>query len=445
MKISIIGSGYVGLVSAVGFSSVGHQVICVDKRSEVVDSINSGIAPIHENGLQEMLTDNVPKNITATTDLVWAVHNTDITFIAVGTPSNDGQIDLTSVEGAAYEVGSALEEKDAFHVVVVKSTVVPGTTDGLVKRAIEKGSGKVAGVEFGLAMNPEFLREGIALQDFMNPDRIVLGGDKVALGILADMYSPFENVPIIKTSAVTAELTKYCSNSFFALLISYSNEFANLSAKCGADVIDVIEGLSLDRRFKEDANGEVGLLSYLHPGCGYGGSCFPKDVQAISAFGDSIDSPMHIASATHLVNINQVDHILQLVENYYSPDIQGDVVLLGLSFKPDTDDVRESVGILIANALAQKATRVVVCDDLAKKNAQPLLHSEVQWVDSVVEATAKAQLIILITLSNQFRELPNLVAKLAIQPIVFDARRSFSSSQFQRYAGVGYPVGKLNT
>ena len=445
MKISIIGSGYVGLVSAVGFASIGHKVICVDKRSEVVDSINNGIAPIHENGLPEMLAENVPKNISATTDLAWAVRNTDITFIAVGTPTNDGQIDLTYVEGAAYEVGLCIAKKDTFHVVVVKSTVVPGTTDGVVMRSIEKASGKVAGVEFGVAMNPEFLREGMALQDFMNPDRIVLGGDEVSLGVLADLYSPFGDVPILKTSAVTAELTKYCSNSFFALLISYSNEFGNLSAKCGADALDVIEGLSLDRRFKINANGVVGLLSYLHPGCGYGGSCFPKDVQAISAFGDSIDSPMHIASATHLVNVNQVDHILQLVENYYSPDIQGDVAVLGLSFKPDTDDVRESVGIVIANALAQKAMRVVVCDGLAKINAEPLLHSEVQWVDSVAEAAAKAQIIILITLSNQFRELPKLVGKLEIQPTVIDARRSFPPSQFQRYAGVGYPKGKLDT
>ena len=290
MRISIIGSGYVGLVSAVGFASVGHQVICVDKRDDIVASINNGVAPIHEDGLPEILAKNVPHNIKATTDLKSAISNSDVTFIAVGTPTDSGQIDLSYIEGVAREIGEVLKAKDSYHVVVVKSTVVPGTTDGMVTDALEQASGKTSIVDFGVAMNPEFLREGVAVEDFMNPDRIVIGGDSVAIGVLSELYSAFVNVPILKTTATTAELIKYCSNSFFAMLISFANEFANLSSQCGADALEVIRGLTLDRRFQGDAEERIGLLAYLHPGCGYGGSCFPKDVQAITAFGSSKQS-----------------------------------------------------------------------------------------------------------------------------------------------------------
>src|SRR5713101_3684543 len=238
MKVSVIGTGYVGLVTGVCLAEKGQQVICVDLDPQKVESINRGVPPIYEPGLQELLQKNAGKRLRATTDLRCAVLETELSFIAVGTPSTNGEIDLRYVQEAARQIGSALHEKDSYHLVVVKSTVVPGTTEGTVLPLLEKASGKKAGRDFGVGMNPEFLTEGEAIQDFMFPDRIVLGGiDEKSLQVLAQLYSVFEGVEQFRTNNKTAEMIKYTSNALLATMVSFSNEIGNLCATMGgADV-----------------------------------------------------------------------------------------------------------------------------------------------------------------------------------------------------------------
>ncbi|MEF8832923.1 MAG: UDP-glucose/GDP-mannose dehydrogenase family protein, partial [Candidatus Thermoplasmatota archaeon] len=273
MNISIIGTGYVGLVSGVGFAKHGHEVICVDIDEEIVDSINNSVPPIYEEGLEELLEKVVDSgNLSATTDLESAVEKTDITFICVGTPSRkDGSIDTSAIEIAAEDVSEALDEKDEYHIVVVKSTVTPGTTDGMVKPLLES-KGKTVGEDFGLGMNPEFLREGVALNDFLDPDRIVIGGwDEKSRETIKQVYESFD-APKLVTDIRTAEMIKYTSNALLATKISFANEMSRLCEEVGIDVYDVMDGVGLDHRINRD---------FLNAGPGFGGSCFPKDVKAI--------------------------------------------------------------------------------------------------------------------------------------------------------------------
>ena len=300
MKISVVGTGYVGLVSGVCLADRGHQVICVDKDEGKVAKISSGVAPIHEKGLDDLLARNLEKTLQATTDLRSAVHSTDLSLIAVGTPFDGTKIDTGYVEQAATQIGEALRDKDTYHVVVVKSTVVPGTTDELVLTALEKASGKKAGVDFGVGMNPEFLREGEAIDDFMNPDRIVLGGlDERTHRTLTKVYEPFQGVDVILTNNKTAEMIKYAANSLLATLISFSNEIGNLCSSIGGiDALEVMHGVHLDKRFSPLLPGgeriRPGFISYLEAGCGFGGSCFPKDVKALIAHGGKLATSMRL-------------------------------------------------------------------------------------------------------------------------------------------------------
>jgi UDPglucose 6-dehydrogenase len=287
-RISVIGTGYVGLVSGACFAELGHDCTCVDLDPVKVDKINRGIAPIHENGLDALLEKHVGKSLRATTDLGAAVHATDITFIAVGTPFDGQRIDLGFIRTAARQIGEALRDKDSYHVVIVKSTVVPGTTDDVVLAEIEKASGKKAGVDFGVGMNPEFLTEGVAVDDFMRPDRIVLGGiDERTIDVQKQVYERFASTPVQATNNKTAEMIKYASNSVLATMISFSNEIGNLcSALGGVDIAQVMEGVHRARYFTttlpDGQRVKAPISSFLWAGCGYGGSCLPKDTQALS-------------------------------------------------------------------------------------------------------------------------------------------------------------------
>ena len=269
IKIAVIGVGYVGLCSAVGLALAGHDVIAVGRTQAKIDGINAGKSPIFEDGLDEALAKILANGkFSATTDLAKAVFASDVTFVCVGTPSSkDGSIDLTDIKKASEDIGTALRQRKTRHTVVVKSTVVPGTTENVVIPAIEEASGKRAGADFGVCMNPEFLREGKALEDFMKPDRVVVGElDKSSGDMLQAVYSGFK-APIVKTALRTAEMIKYASNSFLATKISFINEIANLCKKLGIDVYDVAKGVGLDKR--------IGPL-FLNAGVGFGGSCFPK-------------------------------------------------------------------------------------------------------------------------------------------------------------------------
>ena len=291
MKVSIIGTGYVGLVTGACLAEKGHRVVCVDTESSKVAAITRGAAPFHEPGLDPLLARHVGKLLFATTDLRAAVLDSDLTLLAIGTPFDGQTIDLTYVRQATRQIGEALRDKQGYHVVAVKSTVVPGTTDSVVRPILEEASGKTAGIDLGVGMNPEFLSEGSAIEDFMLPDRIVLGGiDARTQDVQAELYRDFEGTPVVRTSNATAEFIKYTSNSLLATLISFSNEIANLCATVpGVDATDVMRGVHLMRELQprgaDGARVPAGINSFLFPGCGFGGSCLPKDVKALAALG----------------------------------------------------------------------------------------------------------------------------------------------------------------
>ncbi|HHH80271.1 MAG TPA: UDP-glucose/GDP-mannose dehydrogenase family protein, partial [Thermoplasmatales archaeon] len=272
MNISIIGTGYVGLVTGACFAKLGNNVICVDIDEKKIEKINKGLSPIYEEGLEELLVEN-KNRIHATKDYKYAIQNTDVTFICVGTPSKeDGSIDLKFVKKAAEEIGKQLKNKDKWHLVVMKSTVLPGTTRDVVLPLLEQYSGKKAGKDFGLTMNPEFLREGVAVKDFLEPDRIVIGYyDDKSRKVLKELYKDF-SCPILETSLSAAEMIKYASNAFLATKISFINEIGNMCKKLDIDTYEVAEGMGLDKRIGR---------AFLDSGIGWGGSCFPKDLDAL--------------------------------------------------------------------------------------------------------------------------------------------------------------------
>lgn len=323
MKVSIIGAGYVGLVTGVCLAEKGHQVVCVDVNQERVEKINQAISPIYERGLEGLLKKNIKVNLEATTNLYKSIVETEISLIAVGTPFVNNEIDLTYIKEVSHQIGQALKEKSTYHLVVIKSTVVPGTTDTVVLPILEKASGKKAGIHFGVAMNPEFLREGEAIQDFMFPDRIILGGmDEKSIEILGKLYCSFDRVDTLRTNNKTAEMIKYTSNSLLATMISFSNEIGNLCASIGdIDVVDVMKGVHLDKRLSPimpDGKRVVpSFTAYLEAGCGFGGSCFPKDVKALIAHGKKFGSQMRLLDAVIQINEQQPGQILLILKKHF--------------------------------------------------------------------------------------------------------------------------------
>lgn len=446
MRVSVIGTGYVGLVSGVCLAEKGHDVVCVDVDAGKVERINRGEAPIHERGLDELLRRNVGVRLRATTDLWTAVLDSDVSLIAVGTPFDGERIDLRAVREAAAQIGAALRDKRAYHVVVVKSTVVPGTTDGVVLPILEDASGKAAGADFGVGMNPEFLREGEAVDDFLNPDRLVLGGvDERTRDALQAMYAPFADVPVVRTGNRTAEMIKYAANSLFATLISFSNEIANLCAALGqADVVDVMRGVHLDRRLTpvlEDGRRVVpGFTTYLEAGCGFGGSCFPKDVKALVAHGRAAGLPMDVLDAVVRANDRQPERVMALLDRNFA-SLQGvRVAVLGLAFKPHTDDVRESPSLPVVRALRSRGASVTAYDPVAMAEAEKHLGESgagVTYCDDLDAAVRDVDAIAVMTRWAEFEALPNLLADVHPQPVVVDGRRMLDRNRIARYEGIG--------
>jgi UDPglucose 6-dehydrogenase len=442
MKISIVGTGYVGLVSGACLAELGHEVVCVDVDPGKVDMITTRNPPIYERGLQELLNRNVPDRLTATTDLRKAVLESDLSMIAVGTPFDGTVIDLKYIRQAATDIGNVLREKPGYHMVVVKSTVVPGTTTDVVLPILEEASGKTAGEDFGVGMNPEFLREGEAIEDFMHPDRIVLGAiDKRSTDVLDRLYSVFRDVDVVRTDPGTAEMIKYTANSLLATLISFSNEIANLCAAQKVDVADVMKGVHLDRRFSPIlAGGErvtPGLIAYLWPGAGFGGSCFPKDVRALIAHGASGGANMQLLSSVIDVNDRQPQKMIEMLEKGVGK-IEGiDVTVLGVAFKPGTDDIRESPSIPVIQALAAKGARVTAFDPIARKEAEHVLGNTVVFRDTLAEAVNGAKAILLMTAWPEFKNLPELVGMSENEALVIDGRRMLYKTSVTNYAGIG--------
>ncbi len=444
MKISVIGTGYVGLVSGVCLAEKGHRVVCVDSDLEKVQKINRGEAPIYEDGLGELLCRHIGKTLSATTDLQEAVLGSELSLIAVGTPYQGSKIDLRAIKLVCEQVGRALAEKQEYHVVVVKSTVVPGTTDTVVKPILEQASGKQAGPHFGVGMNPEFLREGNAVVDFLQPDRIVMGGmDARTVDALEELYAVFEGVPKIRTANKTAEMIKYTSNSLLATLISFSNEIGNLCAALGdIDTIEVMKGVHLDKRLTtvlEDGRRVVPqAASYLWPGCGFGGSCFPKDVKALIAHGKQAGRDMDLLETVIRINESQPRQVISILKKHY-PSLAGlRVAVLGLAFKPGTDDMRESPAVPIIRQLVREGAQVKAYDPIARHEAEKLLgNHDIHYMEDVAQAVAGVQAIVLTTAWEEFRGLPAMLAGADPQPLLVDGRRFLDKTGVARYDGVG--------
>jgi UDPglucose 6-dehydrogenase/GDP-mannose 6-dehydrogenase len=442
MKVSIIGTGYVGLVTGACLAECGHTVICVDIDPRKVDMINSADAPIYEKGLPELLKRNSGKRLSATTDLAAAVAETDITFIAVGTPASGGKIDLKYVETAASEIGAALRNKSSYSTVIVKSTVIPGTTLGVVKTAIEKASGKIAGQDFGLGMNPEFLTEGTAVDDFSSPDRLVLGAiDARTHDVLRQLYESFDpSVPRIFTNPTTAEMIKYASNAVLATMISFSNEIARLcTATGGVDAIDVMRGVHEAAYFTVRRNGETfkaPITSFLEPGCGFGGSCLPKDVTALLGRGAEKGLELNLLKSVLEINRGQPDEMMRLVGRHFASLNDVRVTVLGLAFKPDTDDLRETPAFPIIRRLKAQGARVTAFDPIA----HPAEHEDLRDVmlaQSLRDAVAGAEIVVLVTRWAEFSELAGVLKDLNCGPLVVDGRRMLDPTSFANYEGIG--------
>lgn len=448
MKISVMGTGYVGLVSGTCLAERGHLVTCIDIRSEVVQEINAGRPPIHEIGLANLLRSVCDKGmLSATTDAKTAILDSDVTLICVGTPTVDGRMDMSQIVAAAKEVGSALASKRGYHVVAVKSTVLPGTTEGPVKAAIESHSGKKVGDGWGLCMNPEFLREGRAVEDFRVPDRIVVGAtDSLTAEVFLKVYADF-TCPKLVTTPRTAEMIKYVSNSLLATMISFSNEIGNMcSAVPGVDARLVWKGVHLDRRLTPingQVGGAAGVTEYLWHGLGFGGSCFPKDVAALRSFGRTVGEQTRMLDAVLDINADQPLRMVALLEKELN--LAGKTVaVLGLAFKPGTDDLRESPALPLVAELRKKGAKVLAHDPIAMPHAKKRPEfRDVVFAEDWAEALRKSDACCLVTAWPEYRNIqPTDFSKLMTSALVIDGRGVFEPASMAAagvvWRGVGF-------
>lgn len=358
-----MGCGYVGVVTGTCLAELGHEIIFVDIDKRKIDSINSAQSPIFEPGLDELISKNIDR-ISATSDTSRALENTDLTFVCVGTPSNcDGSINLDYVKSACTDLGNALKRSNTFYLFVVKSTIIPGTTEELVKPAIESASGKKAFKDFGLASNPEFLREGNAIEDFFRPDRIVIGSaDAKSKTLLENLYASFD-CPKFFTDIKTAEMIKYVSNASLAVKISFANEIGNTCKALGIDSYEVFKAVGMDRRINP---------SFFRSGIGFGGSCFPKDVRALISKIEETGLDSKILKSAIEVNEDQPLRMIELLKKHL-PNLEGfKIGVLGLAFKPDTEDIRESRAIVLIEKLIDEGAEVMAYDPKAEDNFKAL-------------------------------------------------------------------------
>jgi UDPglucose 6-dehydrogenase len=442
MKVSVLGVGYVGLVTGVCFAAKGHDCVCIDVDEEKVDAINRGESPIYEPGLPELLKSTIGRNLRATLDARAAVLESEMTFIAVGTPFDGKVIDLTYVKETARIIGEVLRDKPGYHVVVVKSTVVPGTTDQVVLPILESISGKKGGEDFGLGMNPEFLTEGEAVGDFMDPDRVVCGGiDERTQKALLSLYEPFPGERL-STNNTTAEMIKYASNALLATLISFSNEFANLATALGdVDAAEVMTGLHSSRYFTTPLeNGKVvtpPITSFLMGGSGFGGSCLPKDVRALVAHGRSKGVPMNLLQAVLDINRGQHERIFQLLGKHFDSLAGKRVAVLGLAFRPDTNDMRESPAIPVVKRLIAEGAEVVAYDPAAGQEAEKIFKDGIDYARSLDAALEGADAAVLVTRWAEFKRVPEILKQQGSNALLVDGRRLIDKASVPRYEGIG--------
>jgi UDPglucose 6-dehydrogenase len=432
MHVSVVGTGYVGLVTGACFAEFGMQVVCVDNDADKIAALLEGHLPIHEPGLQELVARNYREGrLDFTTDIAKAVEQALVIFIAVGTPAGaDGGTDLRYVDEVADTIGRHLQD---YKVIATKSTVPVGTAARIKKRIQAAQTEPIA---FSVVSNPEFLREGAAIEDFMRPNRVVIGSeDPHALAIMKELYSPLYLIetPVVTTNIVTAEMIKYAANTFLAMKISFINEIASVCDAVGADVHDVSRAIGLDRRIGN---------KFLHPGPGYGGSCFPKDVQSLDHFARESGVELDLVPAVHRVNTKQRQRMVEKIVAILDGDVAGKTIsVLGLSFKPNTDDIRESPALDIIMELQTRGAKIKVYDPVAMPAAQQVLR-DVEYCEDAYAACTESDGMVLVTEWNQFRGLDLERLRALLQaPIIVDLRNVYEPNNMARlgfkYAAVG--------
>jgi len=431
MKVAIIGTGYVGLSTGVCLAEIGHHVICIDISEQKINKLREGISPIYEPGLEKLLLKNSSAGrLQFTTSHHDGLKDAEIIIIAVGTPQReDGGADLTYLEQAAYDISTYLTSDT---IVVIKSTVPVGTSE-YIKRTIENSNDKE--INFEIVSNPEFLRQGSAIFDTMKPDRIIIGSENIkAAKKVRDMYSSLK-VPILFTSIRSAEMIKYASNAFLANKISFINEIANICEAVGADVEDVAKGMGKDKRIGE---------AFLRPGIGYGGSCFPKDVKALVHTAKINGKKFKLLNETIAINETQQELLVKKALKRFGKLKGKKIAMLGLAFKPETDDMREAPSIKIANSLTKLGVKVVAYDPVAKENAHKILGDTIQFVDSVYEAITDADAMFIVTEWEEFKQLDlvEILQKMK-HPIIFDGRNCIEEEKIMQCKAIEYyPVGR---
>ncbi|MFO8058364.1 MAG: UDP-glucose/GDP-mannose dehydrogenase family protein [bacterium] len=431
MNICMIGVGYVGLVAGTCFAENGNEVVCMDVDEPRIKVLQKGESPIYERGLDDILERNVNEGrLRFTTKLEDAVPESEVVFIAVGTPAGDhGKADLSAVYEVAKQIGKLISD---YTVIVMKSTVPVGTTHEL-KEIIKEQTD----VPFDMVMNPEFMKEGAAIDDFMKPDRVVIGTESEKAGkIMTELYEPFVRTekPILQMDIRSAETTKYAANAMLATKISFINEMANVCEKTGADIAHVRRGIGFDSR--------IGF-QFLFPGLGYGGSCFPKDVEALIQTARQFGHEPHLIEATQKVNRGQRKWMTDKIDSHFDGVFEEPIAVWGLSFKPQTDDLREAPAIDIIKHLLDQGAEVRAYDPVANENAARVLGDKVIYCDTAYEALGGASALVIVTEWNEFRR-PNFkrIAQLMKQKIIFDGRNLYDPESMKDKGFTYYSVGR---
>lgn len=438
MKLAVIGSGYVGLVTAACFSEMGNEVICVDVDETKIQKLNTGVMPIYEPGLQEIIVNNSKKNLFFTTKIQSAIEKSEIIFIAVGTPmGDDGNADVSFVYQVAKDIGKTIS---SYKIVVSKSTVPVGTTNkvkAIIQSEIEK---RGIEVDFDVVSNPEFLKEGAAINDFMKPDRVVIGAEKKEVfDTMKQLYSPFFRTRdrFITMDIHSAEMTKYAANAMLATKISFINEIANICEKVGADVNEVRKGIGSDKRIGYD---------FIYPGIGYGGTCFPKDIAALIQLGKINGYDPKLLSSVDQVNKKQKELFLEKILNRFGEDLSGiTFAIWGLSFKPETDDMREAPSLYLIKELIKRGAVVNAYDPKAMKEAKEFYLKDytVFYSEEKYAALKGANGLIMLTEWKEFRS-PDFekIKKQLKDPIIFDGRNQYNTFNLEKSNFEYYQIGK---
>lgn len=437
MNIAIVGTGYVGLVTAACFSQMGVTVHCVDINHEKISNLRKGVIPIYEPGLEEMVLRNIEDGrLKFHTSLKECIHDVKVIFIAVGTPpSVNGSADLSAVFDVAKEIG---QEMGDYLLIVGKSTVPVGTAERVRQVIQQELQTRGVSIPFDVASNPEFLKEGSAIKDFMSPDRVIVGVDsEKAAELMKRLYRPFllNKFRVIFMDIPSAELTKYASNAMLATRISFMNEIANLCERLGADIDSVRRGMSADKRIGS---------AFLYPGCGYGGSCFPKDVRALRKSALDYGLDLSIIDAVDKVNLKQKELLFQKLHSHYNGYLEDKTIAVwGLSFKPETDDMREATSLVTLDKLLASKAHIKVFDPVAMDECRRRYGNQVYYSKNIYDAAENADAVILHTEWKQFR-LPNWekIKELMRQPVIIDGRNIYIPSELEELGFIYYGIGR---